>query len=127
MNLTKLIQRQNIMEKCKVASEVNLQGQGPTIRAEHHGNIEFRRLSVKNGGRNTRELNKKMPERRLSVRECAMIQSFPNDYEFVFNKGQYKINSSEGYKVIGNAIPPLLGFAISTHLNKIWKDLFGEI
>jgi len=38
--------------------------------------------------------------RRLSVRECARIQTFPD--EFIFH---YK-NISAGYKMIGNAVPP---------------------
>ena len=31
--------------------EIKLDGLGPTIRSEHHGNIEFRRLSAEHGGR----------------------------------------------------------------------------
>ncbi|APY09915.1 DNA (cytosine-5-)-methyltransferase [Seonamhaeicola sp. S2-3] len=37
--------------------------------------------------------------RRLSVRECARIQTFPNDFIFYYN------NISAGYKMIGNAVP----------------------
>jgi DNA (cytosine-5)-methyltransferase 1 len=37
--------------------------------------------------------------RRLSVRECARIQTFPNDFEFVYG------TVSDGYKMIGNAVP----------------------
>lgn len=37
--------------------------------------------------------------RRLSVRECARIQTFPDDYIF-----KYK-NIADGYKMIGNAVP----------------------
>ncbi|MFD2566735.1 DNA cytosine methyltransferase [Pseudotenacibaculum haliotis] len=37
--------------------------------------------------------------RRLSVRECARIQTFPNDFIFYYN------NVSAGYKMIGNAVP----------------------
>ncbi|PQJ81003.1 DNA cytosine methyltransferase [Polaribacter porphyrae] len=37
--------------------------------------------------------------RRLSVRECARIQTFPNDFTFHYN------NISAGYKMIGNAVP----------------------
>jgi DNA (cytosine-5)-methyltransferase 1 len=37
--------------------------------------------------------------RRLSVRECARIQTFPDDFKF-----DYK-NIAEGYKMIGNAVP----------------------
>lgn len=37
--------------------------------------------------------------RRLSVRECARLQGFPDDFEFIYN------NLNDGYKMIGNAVP----------------------
>lgn len=37
--------------------------------------------------------------RRLSVRECARIQTFPDDFEFVYTR------VADGYKMIGNAVP----------------------
>jgi DNA (cytosine-5)-methyltransferase 1 len=37
--------------------------------------------------------------RRLSVRECARIQTFPNDFVFHYKK------VAAGYKMIGNAVP----------------------
>ena len=40
-------------------------------------------------------------ERRLSARECAMLQTFPMDYEFV---GSLNVV----YRQIGNAVPPIL-------------------
>ena len=112
--------------KMQGSSEVDLDGVGPTIRSEHHGNIEYRRLSAEHGGKHDEELKKCLAERRLSVRECARIQTFPDDYEFIFNDGVNKVSSSEAYKVIGNAVPPLLGYAIGYRLQSIWKDLFGE-
>ncbi len=36
---------------CQGQTEIKLSGIAPTIRAEHHGNIEFRRLSKENGVR----------------------------------------------------------------------------
>lgn len=112
--------------KMQGSSEVCMNDIGPTIRSEHHGNIEFRRLSEEHGGTHSDELSKGLPERRLSVRECARIQTFPDDYEFIFNDGTEKVNSSEAYKVIGNAVPPLLGYAIGKRLESIWNDLFKE-
>jgi len=103
-----------------------MNGVGPTIRSEHHGNIEYRRLSKEHGGKILSELTKGLQERRLSVRECARIQTFPDDYEFIFNDGINKVNSSDAYKVIGNAVPPMLGYAIGFRLQSIWEDLFGE-
>lgn len=48
--------------------------------------------------------------RRYSVRECARIQSFPDDFSF----GNIPIQSQ--YKVIGNAVPPVLGWVIAKAL-----------
>jgi len=112
--------------KMQGSSEIDMDGVGPTIRSEHHGNIEYRRLSEEHGGKISSELAKGLQERRLSVRECARIQTFPDDYEFIFNDGINKVNSSDAYKVIGNAVPPMLGYAIGFRLQSIWEDLFGE-
>lgn len=54
---------------CKGQTEVDLGGIGPTIRAEHHGNIEFRRLSLEHGGKYFQEIEAGLKERRLSVWE----------------------------------------------------------
>lgn len=48
--------------------------------------------------------------RRYSVRECARIQSFPDNYIF----GSIPLQSQ--YKVIGNAVPPVLGWVIACSL-----------
>lgn len=112
--------------KMQGSAEIKIDDIGPTIRSEHHGNIEYRRLSKEHGGKLEQELNKGLCERRLSVRECARIQTFPDEYEFVFRNNDFHINSSDAYKVIGNAVPPLLGYAIAKRLESIWCDLFGE-
>jgi DNA (cytosine-5)-methyltransferase 1 len=70
---------------------------GPTIRAEHHGNIEF-------------HYNKK---RRLTVRECARIQTFPDNFVF-------QGSGSSAYVQIGNAVPPVLAW----HIAKSVKEFF---
>lgn len=108
-------------------SEVKIDGLGPTIRSEHHGNIEFRRLSKENGGKNSDELRKGLPQRRLSVRECARIQTFPDDYSFVREKKEdpeFSLSASGGYRVIGNAVPPLLAYHFAIHIKSIWGVLF---
>ena len=43
---------------CQGQKEIKLDKLAPTIRAEHHGNIEFRRLSIENGGNYTSEFKK---------------------------------------------------------------------
>lgn len=45
--------------------------------------------------------------RRLSVRECARIQAFPDDFEFFYT------NISDGYKMIGNAVPVNMAYHLA--------------
>ena len=71
---------------------------GPTMRTEHHGNIEFHW----NG------------KRRLSAREAARIQSFPDDFIFY-------PSTSAAYKQIGNAVPPVLGWYVASAIEKFLK------
>lgn len=52
--------------------------------------------------------------RRLSIRECARIQTFPDNFIFHYN------DIADGYKMIGNAVPVKLAEAIA---QKIMKDL----
>jgi DNA (cytosine-5)-methyltransferase 1 len=104
--------------------EISWDKPGPTIRSEHHGNIEFRRLSKEHGGKNKDELDRNLPERRLTVRECARIQTFPDDYEFVLRSKGDSVPASEGYKVIGNAVPPLLAYNIAKNLENKWELYF---
>jgi len=97
------------LEKGQGQSEVNLDGYGPTMRAEHHGNIEYRRLNGGNTGETT------LPERRLSVREAALIQTFPPDCTLTESD---KVTMM-AYKPIGNAVPPLLGYIIARKVEQI--------
>lgn len=113
---------------CQGQNEVNLNGIGPTIRAEHHGNIEYRRLPIEHGGTYIEELEQGKLPRRLTVRECARIQTFPDDYEFVWDadkkNGIKGLSASSAYKIIGNAVPPLLGFHIAKRLEDNWDKYF---
>lgn len=113
---------------CQGQSEVKLDNVGPTIRSEHHGNIEYRRLNEEHGGTHLEELNKGLEERRLTVRECARIQTFPDDYQFILKKTDknVSVSSSDAYKIIGNAVPPILAFNIAANLDSKWAKYFGE-
>ncbi|MEL4897630.1 DNA cytosine methyltransferase [Crocosphaera sp. Alani8] len=107
--------------------EIDLEGLSPTIRAEHHGNIEYRRLSAELGGKYLDELNQGKIMRRLTVRECARIQTFPDDFAFVMDKkSSYPLSASQGYKLIGNAVPPLLAYHIAKRLENLWDCLFTD-
>lgn len=112
---------------CQGQSEINYYGLGPTIRSEHHGNIEYRRLSEEHGGERLDELSNGLKERRLTPRECALIQTFPPDYTFVHYKGytkKFQVSSSAAYKVIGNAVPPMLAYNIAKRIEEIWPLYF---
>jgi DNA (cytosine-5)-methyltransferase 1 len=63
---------------------------GYTIRAECHGNIQF---------------HYSLP-RRISMREAARIQSFPDD--FIFDA---RLRETE--RQVGNAVPPVLGWHVA--------------
>ena len=52
------------------------------------------------------------PYRRLSVRECGRIQTFPDDFIFYYDK------IADGYKMIGNAVPVKLAEALANQIKK---------
>ncbi|MBE8190898.1 MAG: DNA (cytosine-5-)-methyltransferase, partial [Alphaproteobacteria bacterium] len=51
--------------------------------------------------------------RRLSVRECARVQTFPDNFIFKYH------HIADGYKMIGNAVPVSLAKQIA---DKIMND-----
>lgn len=106
--------------------EIKMDSISPTIRSEHHGNIEFRRLSAENGGTHTDELAAGLEQRRLTIRECARIQTFPDNYEFILAKTPQNkaVSASDAYKIIGNAVPCVLGYNIAMRLAENWDKYF---
>jgi len=50
--------------------------------------------------------------RRLSVRECARIQTFPDDFIFYYKK------IAAGYKMIGNAVPVNLAYFLAKSIKE---------
>jgi DNA (cytosine-5)-methyltransferase 1 len=54
--------------------------------------------------------------RRLSVRECARIQTFPDDHEFIYSR------IADGYKMIGNAVPVELARRLAEVIMRDIKD-----
>ena len=113
---------------CQGQTEIKIDSVGPTIRSEHHGNIEYRRLSLEHGGKLKDELIAGKEERRLTVRECARLQTFPDDYQFILKKTEYNknVSASDAYKIIGNAVPCLLAYNIAKNLESKWKLYFKE-
>ena len=54
--------------------------------------------------------------RRLSIRECARIQTFPDTHKFYYN------NLTAGYKMVGNAVPPYLGYYLAKSILETLKQ-----
>ena len=113
---------------CQGQKEIAMDSIGPTIRSEHHGNIEFRRLSLEHEGKQKDELARGLMERRLTPRECALIQTFPPNYQFVIQKDyswkRFLVSASGAYKVIGNAVPPILAYHIAMRIQNLWSTYF---
>lgn len=72
---------------------------GYTIRSECHGNIQF---------------HYDLP-RRISMREAARFQSFPDNFIF-----ESKLRETE--RQVGNAVPPVLAWHIAQAVSKILLD-----
>lgn len=49
--------------------------------------------------------------RRLSVRECARIQTFPDGFEFVYS------DIRKAYRMIGNAVPPRMAYVLAKSIS----------
>lgn len=58
--------------------------------------------------------------RRLSVRECARIQTFPDDFIFYYN------DVTTAYKMIGNAVPVNLAKAVAEQIKNSLDGLDNE-
>jgi len=53
--------------------------------------------------------------RRLTIRECARVQTFPDDFEFIYT------DLDDGYKMVGNAVPVELARIVA---NSIKEQLY---
>ena len=58
--------------------------------------------------------------RRLSVRECARIQTFPDKHQFCYER------IVDGYKMIGNAVPVEFGFHLAKAVKKALASAGGR-
>ena len=54
-----------------------------------------------------------------TVRECARIQSFPDDFHFIGNKTQQ-------FRQVGNAVPPIMAQKIADQLRLALEDIVDE-
>lgn len=106
------------LDKGQGQKEVDLESFAPTIRAEHHGNIEFRR---KNNGVNNEN---HLPQRRLTIREVALIQTFPPSC--ILTDPSKNTGTGAAYKPIGNAVPPLLGYLIAKKVSHVLSSCMDK-
>lgn len=58
--------------------------------------------------------------RRLSVRECARIQTFPDRFKLLYSKIE------DGYKMVGNAVPPRLAYNIAKEISNTFSEIYKE-
>jgi len=79
----------------------------PTIVSHIHKNATKSELAVKDV----------VGYRRLTVRECLRLQSFPDWWSFP------EISVSKKYKLTGEAVCPALAYRLATHIGKLfgWK------
>jgi len=59
--------------------------------------------------------------RRLSVRECARIQTFPDNFKFVCK------NLNDTYKMIGNAVPPRMAFVLAKSIRNALNGVLPTV
>jgi len=90
--------------------QINANGPSQVIRAEHHGNIQGHYRTY-----NPEHPNDRTNWRRLTVREAARLQTFPDNFVISGSKTQ-------AYKTVGNAVPPILGWYVARAL---YKSIFA--
>lgn len=62
--------------------------------------------------------------RPLSLRECARLQSFPDS--FTFSQGD-EASLKAGYRLVGNAVPPLLGQHLAISVKNYVEQSKGKV
>ncbi|MBE7064590.1 MAG: DNA cytosine methyltransferase [Ruminococcaceae bacterium] len=55
--------------------------------------------------------------RRMTIREVARIQGFPDDFKFIYT------NTNDAYKMIGNAVPVNLAYEIAVAIKKALRSV----
>lgn len=85
------------------AENIPLHPSSPKMRFHGHENWEF-------------QMDRISEYRRLSVRECARIQTFPDSFQFVTT------NIKSAYKMIGNAVPPRLGKTLAKSIMAVLEQ-----
>ena len=73
---------------------------------EKHGTNDYRFV-----------IGKESLYRRMTIREVARVQGFPDDFKFIYQ------NTNDAYKMIGNAVPVNLAFEIAKAIRKELTNL----
>ncbi len=55
--------------------------------------------------------------RRMTIREVARVQGFPDDFKFIYKE------TNNAYKMIGNAVPVNLAYEIAIAIRKIFEGV----
>lgn len=53
----------------------------------------------------------------MTVREVARVQSFPDDFKFIYDDVNY------GYKMIGNAVPVNLAYHVALSIKSALQEV----
>lgn len=96
------VARYELASKCITPRDLHLDRPARTLTCRNLAGAtgDMQRLKLSNGLR-----------RRLRVREAGRLQSFPDWYEF-------KGSESSQFKQIGNAVPPMLAYALAKAVEK---------
>jgi len=70
--------------------------------------------TITGGPQNTEAYLEAPYYRRLTVRECLRLQSFPDWWSF-----PEKVSKTRRYKLVGEAVPPILAYKLATHLARL--------
>jgi DNA (cytosine-5)-methyltransferase 1 len=97
-----------------LAKEVDFNRPAATITGKPY----YRRIGEVNGGVNEIHL----PIRQLSVKECLRLQGFDDDVGLA----KLGLAKTPSFKLIGNAVPPILGFHIARHLETMYDYVFDR-
>ena len=54
--------------------------------------------------------------RRMTIREVARVQGFPDDFKFIYK------NTNDAYKMIGNAVPVNLAYEVASAIRKALEE-----
>ncbi|MCB9433683.1 MAG: DNA (cytosine-5-)-methyltransferase [Ardenticatenaceae bacterium] len=77
-------------------------------QGDHTNDAEKVAYCIRANARGRIQFHYKLP-RRLTVRECARLQSFPDEFVFPFS-------TQRNLTLIGNAVPPILGYHVATSI-----------